>query len=118
MERIKMGWNENAVYIHYLDHVFVRNSRPCQYDPMNREALGWLAKEDEKAVWIITDRAITPVMDLDSGLVILKSDVLELKRLDTLDVKYGSSDSGCCRVRASRKGSEKLDPHKLRRKQQ
>ncbi len=118
MGRTRMGWNENAVYIHYLDHVFVRNSRPCKYDPMNREALGWLAKEDEKAVWIITDRAIKPVMDHDSGLVILKSDVLELKRLDTLDVKYSISDSRCCRVRASRKRSEKLDPQRQRRKQQ
>ena len=76
MERIKMGWTENAVYVHYLDHVFVRNSRPCQYDPMKREALGWLVKENEKAIWILTDRTIKPVVDHDSGLVILKADVL------------------------------------------
>ncbi len=109
---------ENAVYIRYLDHVLIRNSSPCQYNPVEREALGWLAKKDEKAIWIIADRAVRPILDHDSGLILLRSDVLELKRLNEPDVKYSLTDSDCCRVRASKKGSEKLDPHKQRRKQQ
>lgn len=103
---------KNLVYVRYLDHVLFRYTSPFRHSPVEREAVGWLVKETLEALWIVGDRSTQPLEQQtgsDSGLVILKSDVLEMKRLDQRTcIKYCSASSGSCRVCASGKGSEKL----------
>ena len=103
---------ENLVYIRYLDHILFNYSNPLQYSPIKRETIGWLVKEDDKAVWIVADRSVESFIHQvkDSGRIILKTDILEMKRLAKLDVKYCSDEYISCRVCASGKRSEKLDP--------
>lgn len=76
----------DLVYIRYKDHVLFRDSDPCLYKPSIRETVGWLMKENEEAVWIIWDRSVhtlpyEKVQPWESGLVILKSHILEMRRL-------------------------------------
>ena len=112
--RIAIDQLKDPVYIRYLDHVLFKYSKPLWHGPVEREAVGWLIKQNEKAVWIVTDRSTTAlehqVID-DSGLIILTSDILEMKRLDQgTQVKYRPPHRNSCRVGASGKGSVKLGP--------
>jgi hypothetical protein len=101
----------NLVYVRYLDHLLFKHANPVQYGPVEREAVGWLVREEPRAVYIVTDRGVESELEMDSGLVILKSDILEMKALaQGTCVKYCSGRCGCCRVSASGKGSEKLGP--------
>ena len=103
--------SQDLVYVRYLDHLLFKHTNPLQYGPVEREAVGWLVKEDARAICIVTDRSVESELEKDSGLVILKSDILELKSLaQGTCVKYSSERCGCCRVSASGKGSEKLGP--------
>jgi hypothetical protein len=74
------------VYVRYRDHVLFRNAEANLYKPAVREAVGWLIKENEEAVWILWDRSVERLphertRPKESGLVILKADILELRRL-------------------------------------
>jgi len=74
------------VYIRYLDHVLFRRMDPTVHGPAVREAVGWLLKEDGRAVWILWDRSVEGLPQErtraeESGLVILKSDIIEMRRL-------------------------------------
>lgn len=77
----------DLVYIRYKDHVLFRNSDSSLYKPSTRETVGWLMKENDVAVWILWDRSVEPlpherVPASESGLVILKSDILEIRKLE------------------------------------
>ena len=74
------------VYIRYLDHVLFRNADPNLYEPAIREAVGWLIKENDEAVWILWERGVERLpherpLPIESGLVIVKSDILEIRKL-------------------------------------
>ena len=109
----QVGRSKNLVYVRYLDHVLFKYSSPFRYGPVEREAVGWLVKEDGEAVWIVADRSNVSSNQLDSdcGLIILVSDVLEMRCLER-----GQRLNICCastghrRVCASERESEKLDP--------
>jgi len=74
------------VYIRYRDHILFRNADSRLYQPAIRECVGWVLKENDDAVWILWDRSVEPlpherVPASESGLVILKSDILEMKKI-------------------------------------
>jgi len=82
--RVALG---SIVYIRYLDHVLFRNSDPNLFQTAVRESVGWLMKENEHAVWILWDRSVCRlpherVRPAESGMIILKAEILELKRLE------------------------------------
>jgi len=75
----------DLVYLRYMDNVLFRNSDPSLYNPSFRETVGWLQKQNNRAVWILWERSIKRLPhereSLESGLVILKSNIIELRRI-------------------------------------
>jgi len=73
------------VYVRYLDHALYRNMAPSNPRPVVRETVGWLMHEDDEAIWIVWDRNVAPSKheknDPYSSLVIVKSCILEMRRL-------------------------------------
>jgi hypothetical protein len=74
----------SVVYVRYRDHVLFRNADPNLYRPAEREAVGWIVKENDEAVWILWDKSVCKlpherVQPSESGLVILKAEILELR---------------------------------------
>ncbi|MEM2027549.1 MAG: hypothetical protein QXT30_07325, partial [Candidatus Bathyarchaeia archaeon] len=66
----------------YLDHVLFRNSKHSLLSPIVRETVGWIVKESDKALWILWDKgADKSEFSFESGLVILKSDILEMRNV-------------------------------------
>ena len=84
---MKNRWKAGClVYIRYRDHLLFRNANSSLYRPAIRETVGWLIKENGSAVWILWDRSVKPlphkrVPTSESGLVILKSDILEMRKI-------------------------------------
>jgi hypothetical protein len=78
------------VYVRYLDHVLFRNTDPCLLKPALRETIGWLHKENRKAIWLLWDRSVKPLPHertpaKEAGLVLLKSDIVEMRKLPLQD---------------------------------
>jgi hypothetical protein len=74
----------SAVYIRYLDHVLFRNTPEALDQPAEREAIGWLTQENRELVCIQHDRTIENLEyagGTTSGLVLLKSCILEIRAL-------------------------------------
>lgn len=74
------------VYVRYRDHVLYHRSDPSALRPETREAVGWLVHACAEYVVISWDRDAGPPTlrggdPKASGLVILRSDVLELRPL-------------------------------------
>ena len=81
-----MSKERGLVYIRYRDHVLYHRSSPKDISPQMRETVGWLVYEGEEYVTICWDRDVgIPALKggdpKASGLVLLRSDVLELKSL-------------------------------------
>ncbi len=75
--------SNRLIYLRYKDHVLFRNSDPKLYESPNiRETLGWLLHETNEALFIIHDRSVKPFPNevRETGLIILKSDILEIKQ--------------------------------------
>ena len=75
------------VYIRYRDHVLFRNANPSLCRPVTRECVGWIVKENRDAIWILWDRSVEPLpherkQPAESGLIILKNEVLKMRRLE------------------------------------
>ena len=84
-----MAKEESPVYVCYQDHLLFRNADLNLCKPAVREAVGWIAKENDEAIWIIWERSAKPFADEkkrpdESGLVILKAEILEQRRLAIL----------------------------------
>jgi len=83
-ERVAPG---SIVYICYRDHLIFRNCDPNLFQPAMRECVGWVMKESDDAIWVVFDKS-TKLMPYErtqpkeSGLVILRSDICKLRRLD------------------------------------
>ena len=74
-------------YVRYLDHVLFKNTDSDLCSPLARETVGWLARENDDAIWIVWDRSVERVSNLairpcESGLVVLKSGLLEMKKIE------------------------------------
>jgi hypothetical protein len=70
--------------VKYRDHVEFKNSTPSRYGPSIREVTGWLFDETEETLHIIYDRSVNPQLheQRDSGLIILKMNIVERKVLE------------------------------------
>lgn len=79
------GEKNRSVYLRYLDHVLFRNADPDVIKPVVREAMGWVVKDDDEAIMIVFDKSVDRLLhekdSIASGLVVLKKDVLEMKRI-------------------------------------
>jgi hypothetical protein len=74
------------VYVRYLDHVLFRDANPGAYGLFTREAIGWLDHEDNDCIRLVWERFAVPdphgeAKQKETGLVILKSAILEIRRL-------------------------------------
>jgi hypothetical protein len=112
---------EKLVFVRYLDHVLYNRASALAMKPQTREAVGWLVYECEGYLILAWDRDAGPPTlkggdAKASGLVLLRGDIVELKRLeDYLPLQNSSkwnlnrtSGSIKSRVCASSQGSEKL----------
>jgi hypothetical protein len=115
---------EGLVYVRYLDHVAFNRSSALVMAPQTRKAVGWLVYECSEYVTLAFDRDAGPPTlkggdAKASGLVLLKSAVLELKKLSIsslleyyLNCKRGLVENRVC---ASSQRSEKLSPKNKRK---
>ena len=74
----------SAVYIRYLDHVLYRNTPEALENAAERETIGWLTQENKELICIQHDRTIENLQYASgtaSGLVLLKSCILEIRAL-------------------------------------
>jgi hypothetical protein len=74
----------SAVYIRYKDHVLFKNIQQPMEEAMERETIGWLSKENGEIILVEHDRTMPNVQLNDgqgSGLIILKSCILEIRKL-------------------------------------
>lgn len=84
--------NEDAslkglIFVRYVDHVLYHRTSALAIQPQIRQAVGWLIYECEQYVTLAWDHDAEPPTlkggdPKASGLVLLKSDILELKRLN------------------------------------
>ena len=76
------------VFVRYRDHLLLRNVDDLsQFQPSIRECVGWLLKENDQAVYLVWDRSVNPQRHErpnpeHSGLVILKSEILERREIE------------------------------------
>jgi hypothetical protein len=120
---------EGLVYVRYLDHVAFNRSSALVMAPQTREAVGWLVYECSKYVTLTFDRDAGPPTlkggdPKASGLVLLKSAILELQKLGNRSLQksleYHLNCQGASiknRVCASSQRSEKLSPKNKRKGQ-
>ena len=75
----------SLVYVKYVDHVLFRNADSSLLKPCVREVVGWLIRETNEVLCICHERAVELLpfeKPSESGLIILKSDVREKRRID------------------------------------
>ncbi len=80
------GTIQKLVQVVYRDHVLFSHSDPLVVEPQVRETVGWLVYEADGFITICWDRDFNPPVlkggDLKAtGLVILRTDIVELKLL-------------------------------------
>lgn len=77
------------IFVRYLDHVLYNRSLAVAMKPQKREAIGWLIYDCDLYVILVWDRDAEPPTlhggdPKASGLVLLKSDILELRELSAI----------------------------------
>jgi hypothetical protein len=77
---------QQLIFVRYRDHVLFNRSSALMIQPQIREAVGWLIYDCDLYIIVAWDKDAQPptLHDGDpkaSGLVLLKSDILELQRL-------------------------------------
>jgi hypothetical protein len=74
----------SPVYIRYKDHVLFKNIQQPMEEAMERETIGWLSRENGEIILVEHDRTM-PNAELCSGqsngLIILKSCIIEIRKL-------------------------------------
>jgi hypothetical protein len=83
----------SVVYIRYKDHVLFRNTPKPIEDSAQRETVGWLTHETDELLCIQHDRtAENPHCSSGtaSGLILLKSCILEIRMLPLKNFPSGS----------------------------
>ena len=74
----------SVVYVRYKDHVLYRNIRNPVEEAVERETVGWLTRENGEIILIEHDRTpqcLQLPRGSGSGVIILKSCILELRSL-------------------------------------
>jgi len=76
----------DVVYVRYRDHVLYHRGQPESLKPQVRECVGWLVYDCAEYIIISWDRDAGPPSlrggdPKASGLVVLKSDISEMKRI-------------------------------------
>jgi len=75
----------SPVYVRYLDHLLYRNVKKPILNPDERETVGWILHEDKKGICVVWDRRTGKTEGfencLQSGCVILKECILEMRQL-------------------------------------
>jgi hypothetical protein len=77
---------QQLIFVRYRDHVLFNRSSALMIQPQIREAVGWLIYDCDLYIIVAWDKDAQPptLHDGDpkaSGLVLLKSDILELQQL-------------------------------------
>jgi len=83
----------SAVYIRYKDHVLFRNTPKPIKDAAERETVGWLTQETSELLCIQNDRTVESPHHSSgtaSGMVLLKSCILEIRALPLQKISSGS----------------------------
>jgi len=83
----------SVVYIRYKDHVLFRNTPQPIEDAAERETVGWLTQENGELLCIQHDRTVESPnysSGTASGLVLLKSCILEIHALPLQNIPSGS----------------------------
>jgi hypothetical protein len=80
---LKVG---HLIYIRYRDHVLYHRTQPETLGPQTRECVGWLIYDCADYIILTWDRdggspTLKGADPKASGLVLLRSDILELKRI-------------------------------------
>jgi hypothetical protein len=81
--------NKTLVYIRYLDHVLYKNTPKPIEEATERETIGWLTKDEKGIICIENDRTLNKLpysSGSGSGLVLLKSCILEIRLSPIQDV--------------------------------
>ncbi|MCL2691792.1 MAG: hypothetical protein FWE56_06045 [Candidatus Bathyarchaeota archaeon] len=78
---------KDIVVVRYLDHVSYSRASALVMSPQTRETVGWLVYEGEQYITVSYDRDVEPPTlkggdPKASGLVLLKSAILEMKKLE------------------------------------
>jgi len=83
----------SAVYVRYKDHVLFKNTFKPIADVAERETLGWLTQETNELLCIQNDRTVESLQHSSgtaSGLILLKSCILEIRPLPLQKIPSGS----------------------------
>jgi hypothetical protein len=83
-EKMEAG---DIVYVVYRDHVHYHRSDPALMEPQVRETVGWLECQNENFITLSWDRDACPPTLIGgdpkaSGLVILRSDIIDFKKVN------------------------------------
>ena len=76
--------SDSPVYVRYKDHVLFKNIKQPIAEAVERETIGWLTKQTEEIMLIEHDRTIPNAQipsGQGSGVIILKSCILEMREL-------------------------------------
>jgi len=78
---------KGLVFVRYLDHVQYNRASALAMAPQTRETVGWLVYECQEYITLSWDRDSGPATlhggdPKATGIVILKLDILELRRLE------------------------------------
>ena len=76
--------SKKLVYFRYMDHAEVRNATlKFPFNVILKEAVGWIIYENDVFLILISDRSIELLPDETrfNFLVIIKSDILEMKEI-------------------------------------
>jgi hypothetical protein len=79
----------SVVYVRYLDHVLYKNTPKPIEEATERETIGWLTKDEKGIICIENDRTLNKLpysSGSGSGLVLLKSCILEIRLSPIQDV--------------------------------
>jgi hypothetical protein len=87
------------IFVRYLDHVMYNRTSALALKPQVRETVGWLVYECEYYITITWDRDADPPTlkggdPKASGIVLLKSDILLMKKLPLQEISGWLLNSG------------------------
>ena len=109
---------KELTFVRYVDHVLYHRTSALSMQPQVRETVGWLLYECEQYVTLTWDQDAEPPTlkggdPKASGMVLLKSDILELKRLEVHEIPLQKNSN--CHLNFSEtivKGEYALQPKK------
>ena len=111
------------IFVRYYDHVLYNRTSALAMKPQVREAVGWLVYECEYYITITWDRDADPPTlkggdPKASGLVLLKSDILQMKKLPLQEISEWLLNSGQLIVNDefALQANEAKNSHQRRRK--